>query len=164
MLPQSQPAQLAANDGLDYAHSAVTVVQAPAASPGVSFLGQLAARKIVRVAAWSRAQGGFGWVPRQPDQPQRRVRYERGAGRGGCAGTKACRPKSQHQWRDRCGLRGRRSTAGWSVLRRCRSIPVFQARTTHRADDATIAPADVVTRAEFVHALKNEVPDALRGR
>ena len=32
MVPQSQPAQLAASDGLDYAHSAVTVVQAPAAS------------------------------------------------------------------------------------------------------------------------------------
>jgi WD40-like Beta Propeller Repeat len=32
MVPQSQPAQLAAIDGLDYAPSAVTVVQAPAAS------------------------------------------------------------------------------------------------------------------------------------
>src|SRR5260370_41993021 len=31
MVPQSQPAQLAANDGLDYAHSVVTVVQAPVA-------------------------------------------------------------------------------------------------------------------------------------
>jgi putative tryptophan/tyrosine transport system substrate-binding protein len=46
MVPQSQPAQLAANDGLDYAHSAVTVVQAPAASPGVSFLANLPPAKL----------------------------------------------------------------------------------------------------------------------